>query len=809
MACSPHGVAAARAANAAFFFAVAAYAFLAYSPFAYSQFIQPSVVPALTDFVRLSPQLFWLALLITVTTLLPLWRGGVKRPLVAGYILFSIAAGAAVTAWRPLTVVGNTSWALGLGLAALLPPVWLAAIDLATWPAARVGRADTGRLARVCAMSAVAAWAVYAVAVPIRMQRVSGIDLTGAGAAASMAAALVADCFVFGAVFLAIVAARAIAERFDLGASGEQWLLTAILAAAAAWLLYFLVCAALVFVGPAAMAASAALGSAFAIVWAGIARVRAWRPVDALAVFGAPIVGAGARPIVLFVLALLPLAAYVAVDAVAQLDWNFLLQKLSVLAVWLVTFAAVQALVPARRVPSRSSLWNYMAAVVIIAFTGLVRIEGRVLRDTDQYAALDPSFRLLRDARVAPSAETAEYYSYLRRHTLVRTTDVRPVLAQFVPSAMPPAARRPNIFVLVVDSLRRDYLSPYNAAVTFTPAISRLAADSYTFERAFTRYAGTYLAVMSTWAGGMVIHATDQPDFDRRNALQKLLTANSYRQVMNVDSVVREFLPPTADVTELERGAGTMQVSVCSSLTALRGELARSDRSRPIFYWALPQDVHIGVLTHTKVPAGESYPGFFDKTAHQLRLADRCIGEFVDFLKHDGLYDDSIIVLTADHGDVYGFEGRWGHANLLYPDVMRVPLIVHLPSWLRPRVKADVGQVAFLTDLAPTLYALLGYQPAELGPLFGRPLFADGAAAAAPRDGDFLVASAYGAVYGVVSRNGRELYVVDTMEGRDYAADMSGPVPAFLELTRAATVANRGEIQHQIDLLAALYGFQP
>ena len=68
---------------------------------------------------------------------------------------------------------------------------------------------------------------------------------------------------------------------------------------------------------------------------------------------------------------------------------------------------------------------------------------------------------------------------------------------------------------------------------------------------------------------------------------------------------------------------------------------------------------------------------------------------------------------------------------------------------------------------------LLGYQPQDLGPLFGRSFFT-------PSDGDSyrrrreetLLASSYGAVYGVLSQNGRRLYVVDTVDATEYALDL-------------------------------------
>jgi arylsulfatase A-like enzyme len=269
-------------------------------------------------------------------------------------------------------------------------------------------------------------------------------------------------------------------------------------------------------------------------------------------------------------------------------------------------------------------------------------------------------------------------------------------------------------------------------------------------------------------------------------------------------------MPETGDEIVLGRGWKQMEIRACPAAGALESALAARDPRRPVFFWSLPQDVHLGVITKVNVPDGETYPGFFDKVASQVRRLDACVGRFVDILQRAHLYDDSIIVLTADHGDLYGVEGRWGHANLLYPDVMRVPLIVHVPPHLRAGLRTDLSEVAFLTDLTPTLYRLLGYDPQDLGTLFGRSLFADADAdVRSRRDDDFLVASAYGAVYGVVRQNGRQLYVVDTIEGREYLADMSGAAPRSLETTPAVTAANRDRIRRDIDRLSALYHFRP
>jgi arylsulfatase A-like enzyme len=347
--------------------------------------------------------------------------------------------------------------------------------------------------------------------------------------------------------------------------------------------------------------------------------------------------------------------------------------------------------------------------------------------------------------------------------------------------------------------------------VTFTPEIKKFADDSFVFKRAFTRYSGTGMAVPSIWAGGMIIHVVQQPAFARRNTLMKLVDANEYVQMMTVDNIVEDFVAHDAKLHRLGEGLGKTEFDACRTLTELERALdARGPNAEPAFFYALPQNVHIATAAMRKVPAGETYPGFFDKVAVGVREVDACLGHFVAFLKRANLYDDSVIILTSDHGDSLGEEGRWGHAFYLYPEVMQVPLVVHLPSWLKARVKTDVDAVSFSTDITPTLYGLLGYSPRDLGTLFGRPLFV-------PQDVDlssrrresFLVASSYGAAYGMLRDNGRVMYVVDAVDGREYAFDLATAPGTRVEVTQSMTNENRRMIRENLTALAALYQYHP
>jgi len=584
------------------------------------------------------------------------------------------------------------------------------------------------------------------------------------------------------------------------------WLLVALLAVGVAMVMYGLVCASMAFTGWSAAIASAAIGLSSAAVWADLARLRvqenAMGTLDALDQFCAPVAGGLRRRGALAVCFCLPFIAYFLAEGVSRLDWNFLLQKLGVLLIALITFAAVPAAGVSRVATSQTAI----AAVPLIVFAAFHSVlEAADPATLDRYATIDPSFRLLRDLRTGRSAETVEYYRLLQSNTLIPTPLVPAADVDFA-TPLPAASERPHIVIFIVDSLRRDYLSPYNPAVHFTPQIGAFAAESFVFERAFTRYAGTLLALPSIWAGGLVPHTLEQPAFDRRNTLLKLLDANGYLRVMTRDDAVPGVMEGAGEVVELGKGLGAMNIDVCTTARELEPVITARGATQPIFFHSLPQDVHIGVVTRRKAPPAGAYPEFFAPVAAAVETMDRCFGRFIAFLKASGIYDNSIVILSSDHGDSLGEEGRWGHAYFVVPEVMRVPLIIHLPERMRARVAPELGAATFSTDLAPSLYALLGYEPADLGPLFGRPLFvAPDADVSWRRRQPFLVASSYGAVYGAVRDNGRRLFVVDAVEGRESAFDMTRSEGQRLEVTRAMAEENRQFVREQLELVAARF----
>ena len=296
------------------------------------------------------------------------------------------------------------------------------------------------------------------------------------------------------------------------------------------------------------------------------------------------------------------------------------------------------------------------------------------------------------------------------------------------------------------------------------------------------------------------------------HSLEKLLDRVGYRRLMSDDHLVTALFQPSPATTLLDVDIDEMDHNVCSTVRELQTRLdATTGDPRPIFAMTRPLQLHVARLARDTPPPASAYPGFVPGYAAQVAALDRCLGEFVDYLKARKLYDESVVILTSDHGESLGEEGRWGHAYTLHPEVVQIPLIVHLPSKLAAALTTDPARVALSTDITPTLYALAGQAPRKLGILYGEPLFTPIGQLVQPRRREaFMLASSYGPVYAMLRHNGRSLYIASAIEGRDVAYEMraDGRMER-LTLTDVMRTVNRALIRDHISQIASEYRFSP
>ena len=93
--------------------------------------------------------------------------------------------------------------------------------------------------------------------------------------------------------------------------------------------------------------------------------------------------------------------------------------------------------------------------------------------------------------------------------------------------------------------------------------------------------------------------------------------------------------------------------------------------------------------------------------ALQMEIADRAIGRFLAKLKDSGLYEDSLIVLISDHGEMNGRRALVDKGVFLHPDVLRVPMVIKAPR-KSPPAKPVVDSPVSLLDISQTLLEVAG-----------------------------------------------------------------------------------------------------
>jgi len=508
-------------------------------------------------------------------------------------------------------------------------------------------------------------------------------------------------------------------------------------------------------------------------------------------------------------------------------DWNGFVESTWALIFWIAMSLCVYRLRPARA---------HYSAVVIVAtllasafvYKGLQATEifwGKPLGSTDdeismkfeEYGNRDASFQLAHHV-LGNSRNQAcgDLCRILREYTNVRDTHITQGV-RLVENLTPAQGDRPNIFIFVIDSMRPDYLGAYNPQhVHYTPNLDALARDSVVFTKAYTHYAGTSLSEPGIWSGALLLHAHFPQPFDDVNSLRTLARADGYQLVASYDVVLRLLFSPSDDVTKLDSDKELWnQDEACSTVSQLESTLdARSNKTQPVLFYAQPMNVHQFARNNVPSPTSQHWQspeGMNARITYEVHWVDSCLGGFFGYLKQRGLYDNSIIVIASDHGDATGELGRISHSTSIWPEIMHVPLILHVPPKMRERLVYDDSRLSTLTDIAPTLYYLLGHRPIRQNPLYGRPLFAETKQEldSYPRE-DLLLASDVRAVYGILTADGRYLYTTYDSPAQSYLFDLAADPNAQHDILTAPLKQRYDEeIIGQLHSIGDYYGYKP
>ncbi len=507
-------------------------------------------------------------------------------------------------------------------------------------------------------------------------------------------------------------------------------------------------------------------------------------------------------------------------------DWNGFVESAGALLFWIVTSVCVYRLHPARARYSAVVIVGMLLASIVLykSLQATAIFWGKPLGATDDeislrlehYGAGDPSFLLahhmLGNGRGEPCGDLCRI---MREYTNIRDTRTRAEVRLVDNLSLAPGGR-PNIFVFVIDAMRPDYLGAYNPRVNYTPNLDAFARDSVVFHNAYSQYAGTSLSEPALWAGAMMLHAHYLDPFSRVNGLEKMLRTDRYQMVVSMDEVLKEVLSPNDQLTQLDTDKPLWnQLEIGSTLRQAESALdARAHSQDPIFLYDQPKNVHQFARNDVPSPTSQHWQspaGMNPRITYEVHWVDACLGEFFSYLKQRGLYENSIIIVTSDHGDATGEFGRTSHSTSIWPEIMRVPLLIHLPSTMRQQFVYDDSRLSTLTDITPTLYYLLGHRPVRRNSVYGRPLFAETRQELDSYPArDLLLASDVRAVYGILTADGRRLYTTYDSPAQSYLFDLAAdPNGEHNILTPQLKKQYDQEIIEQLQAVGDFYGYKP
>jgi len=302
-------------------------------------------------------------------------------------------------------------------------------------------------------------------------------------------------------------------------------------------------------------------------------------------------------------------------------------------------------------------------------------------------------------------------------------------------------ARRPDVILISLDTLRADHMGLYGYERDTTPYLDRLADECLVFDNAYSTAPWTLVAHMTMLTG---LYPRQHGVWERELALspETPLLAERLRQA-GYQTVGLHFSGWVHERHGFDRGFDVFRShkNAEEAERHLTEELAALDPERPTFLFLHLFDIHCGTLTDAPGPVYDTPSpfdeAFMDHPAARLtdategqiwsgkkrltppqiealvalydggiRYVDSKLEAWIEDWRAEGRLDRALLIITADHGEGLGQRGRIDGHGTVYQEGLRVPLLVRRPGGTGGGRR--VHEVVSLVDLVPTVLESVG-----------------------------------------------------------------------------------------------------
>ena len=278
-------------------------------------------------------------------------------------------------------------------------------------------------------------------------------------------------------------------------------------------------------------------------------------------------------------------------------------------------------------------------------------------------------------------------------------------------------ARRFNVVIIYVDTLRPDHLGMYGYARSTSPRLDRFAADSVVFERVWAQAPNTPRSLPSLLSGrypSRLEWKDRDANFGDISADNELLFEifrdGGWRTEVVSQHTYFDQVEHVRDGVDRwdNSGASDLRTSFDESTApeitrrALERLSKLSSSETPFVLMAHYFEPHARYMPHTGTPSfGTNLIDLYDG---EIAFVDHHLSPLLDALDTPKLRDNTVVVFLSDHGEGFGEHGLQLHGRTVFEEEVRVPLVIRVPGVASRRVSNAVG----LIDVLPTLTELTG-----------------------------------------------------------------------------------------------------
>jgi len=305
--------------------------------------------------------------------------------------------------------------------------------------------------------------------------------------------------------------------------------------------------------------------------------------------------------------------------------------------------------------------------------------------------------------------------------------------------------KKPNIILITLDTTRADRLGCYGYRRRTSPNIDKLAEKSILYTRAIAPSSWTLPSHASLFTGKFTSSHGARYDPDGplllTNAIKGPKSWDAYRArgLAQNEVTLAEMLRDTGYTTAAEVGGpwlkrvfglnkgfdyyndsqiSTVNGRLANQVTASALNWLKRAREKEFFLFLnyfdphgpynppeafalrfLPKDMYFAGRKPTPAESSALYDA-------EILYMDHYIGQFLQKLKDDNLYDNTLIIVTSDHGELFGEHGKFGHGHYLYQEELHVPLLIKYPAGEMSPKRMDLQLQ--LTDILPMICERVG-----------------------------------------------------------------------------------------------------